>query len=124
MPNYSVAIKEVSKQLSAKERVMLKDTTNCIKLDEATQLEPVHIKPAYYAVLEIHNDKSDSPDYDNYIVVAEDGKKYITGSKSFWSSFTNIMTEMEDCDEEWGIEVYRVPSKNYKGKDFITCSIE
>ena len=124
MNGYSVSIKESSRELTAKQRVALKDTTSAIKLDEATQVEPVIINVDMYAILAIHNEKSENPDYDNYIVVDKNGTKYVTGSASFWSSFMDIFTEMEGDDEEWALKVYRVPSKNYKGKDFITCSIE
>lgn len=124
MNGYSVAIKESSRELTAKQRIALKDTTNAVKLDEATQVEPVIINVDMYAILAIHNEKSENPDYDNYIVVDKNGTKYVTGSASFWSSFMDIFTEMEGEDEEWALKVYRVPSKNYKGKDFITCSIE
>lgn len=124
MNGYSVTIKESSRELTAKQRIALKDTTNAVKLDEATQVEPVIINVDMYAILAIHNEKSENPDYDNYIVVDKNGTKYVTGSASFWSSFMDIFTEMEGDDEEWALKVYRVPSKNYKGKDFITCSIE
>lgn len=124
MNGYSVAIKESSRELTAKQRIALKDTTEAVKLDEATQVEPVIINVDMYAVLDIHNEKSENPDYENYIVVDKDGTKYATGSSSFWSSFIDIFTEMEGEDEAWTLKVYRVPSKNYKGKDFITCSIE
>lgn len=124
MNGYSVSIKESSRELTAKQRVALKDTTSAIKLDEATQVEPVTINVDMYAVLAIHNEKSENPDYENYIVVDKNGTKYVTGSASFWSSFMDIFTEMEGEDEAWTLKVYRVPSKNYKGKDFITCSIE
>jgi len=124
MNGYSVAIKESSRELTAKQRIALKDTTEAVKLDEATQVEPVIINVDMYAILAIHNEKSENPDYDNYIVVDKNGTKYVTGSASFWSSFMDIFTEMEGDDEEWALKVYRVPSKNYKGKDFITCSIE
>lgn len=124
MYGYSVSIKESSRELTAKQRIALKDTTNAVKLDEATQVEPVIINVDMYAILAIHNEKSENPDYDNYIVVDKNGTKYVTGSASFWSSFMDIFTEMEGDDEEWALKVYRVPSKNYKGKDFITCSIE
>ena len=124
MNGYSVAIKESSRELTAKQRIALKDMTNAVKLDEATQVEPVIINVDMYAVLDIHNEKSENPDYENYIVVDKDGTKYVTGSSSFWSSFIGIFTEMEGEDEAWTLKVYRVPSKNYKGKDFITCSIE
>lgn len=124
MNGYSVSIKESSRELTAKQRVALKDTTAAVKLDEATQVEPVIINVDMYAILAIHNEKSENPDYDNYIVVDKNGTKYVTGSASFWSSFMDIFTEMEGEDEAWTLKVYRVPSKNYKGKDFITCSIE
>lgn len=123
MTSYSVEIAETSKQLSAKERIRVKDTADAIKLDEATQENAIIINPDMYAVLNIHNEKSDNVDYKNYIVVDKDGTKYVTGSDSFWSSFMNIYEEMDGEQEEWGIKVYRAPSKNYKGKDFITCSI-
>ena len=124
MNGYAVAIKESSRELTAKQRIALKDMTDAVKLDEATQVEPVMINVDMYAVLDIHNEKSENPDYENYIVVDKNGTKYSTGSESFWSSFMDIFTEMEGEDEEWALKVYRVPSKNYKGKDFITCSIE
>lgn len=124
MEGYSVKIAETSKELSAKERIRIKDTTDAIKLDEATQAGAVVINPVTYAVLDVHNEKSDNVDYKIYIVVDKDGTKYVTGSESFWSSFMNIYEEMDGEQEEWGIKVYRAPSKNYKGKDFITCSIQ
>lgn len=121
--DYSVVISETSKELTAKEKVMFKDVSDAIKLDEATQNGEVVIHPDYYMVLDIHNSKSDNQDYKNYLVVDTDGTKYVTGSNSFWSSFLNIVSEMLDVDEEWGVKVHREPSKNYKGKDFITCSV-
>ena len=124
MTGYSVEIVETSKELSAKERIKIKDTTDAVKLDEATQSGAVIITPAMYAVLNIHNEKSDNVDYNNYIIIDKDGTKYVTGSASFWSSFMNIYDEMDGEQEEWAIKAYRAPSKNYKGKDFITCSIQ
>lgn len=124
MTGYKIEIKEVSAQLTAKQRIALKDTTNAIKLDLETQKAPVIINPDFYAVLAIHNEKSDNPDYENYIVVDKSGDKYVTGSQSFWNSFMEIAEEMAGEDEEWSVKVYRVESKNYKGKEFITCSIE
>lgn len=124
MTGYSATIAYSSKELTAKERIQLKDTTDAHKLDEVTQAEAISIRPAMYAELDIHNENSDNKDYKNYIVVDENGTKYVTGSASFWTSFMEIAKEMENESEEWGIKVYRVPSKNYKGKEFITCSIE
>lgn len=123
MVGYSVEIKETSKELSAKERIALKDTSNAIKLDTACDTEAIIITPVAYAVLGIHNEKSDNKDYENYILQDANGEKYVTGSASFWNSFMDIYTEMLGENEEWSIKAYKLDSKNYKGKKFLTCSI-
>lgn len=123
MNGYSVKIINASKNLSAKERVALKDTTNAIALDEATQGGKVLIEPDFYVELAVHNEKSEDKDYTKYIIVDKSGNKYVTGSESFITAFTDIVDEMTDSGEEYDIEVYRMPSKNYKGKEFLTCSI-
>lgn len=129
MNGYKATVRECSKELTVKERIMLKDTSNAESLDALTQEasfnnEKVLINVDYYATLDIHNEKSDNKDYINFIVVDKDGKKYVTGSQSFISSFTDIVEEMTEAGEkDITIEVYRKESKNYKGKDFITCSI-
>ena len=38
-------------------------------------------------------------------------------------AMTNIYNEMKDSDEEWAIELNLLPSKNYKGKEILTCSL-
>ncbi len=129
MKGYKATVRECSKELTVKERIMLKDTSNAESLDILTQEanfndQKVIINVDYYATLDIHNEKSDNKDYINFIVVDKDGKKYVTGSQSFISSFTDIVEEMTEAGEtDIVIEVYRKESKNYKGKDFITCSI-
>ena len=123
MEGYSVNIREVSRTITAKERVMLKDTTNAISLDEVTQDAKFVFEPDYYAILDVHNEKSEDKDYIKYVIVDKAGTKLVTGSESFFTSFKSIMDEMAGCDEEFSIEAYRMPSKNYKGKEFITCSI-
>ena len=125
MLGYCVTVKETSRELSNKERIKIKDTTNAHKLDEVVENDgtPFVITPVAYAILNIHNEKATPPDYDQYLVVDESGAKYITGSNSFWESFKSIWDEMQGDTESWSIEVYKIDSKNYKGKSFITCSI-
>lgn len=123
MTGYSVKITDTSKELSARERVAVKDTTNAISLDEATKDSPLVIDIDYYVSLDVHNEKTEDKDYKKYIVVDKAGNKYVTGSESFFTSMVEILDEMADSGEEFQIEVYRMPSKNYKGKEFLTCSI-
>lgn len=120
---YNVTVISTSKELTHKERVQLQDTTSAVRLDKATQEAPVLIDVDFYAVLSIHNEKSTDKDYENYLVIDKNGTRYVTGSKSFWSTFCDIMAEMEGSDEEFQIRAYRSESKNYSGKSFITCEI-
>lgn len=124
MTGYSVKVVECAKDLTAKERVKIKDTTNAIRLDEATKSGSIVIAYDYHAVLAVHNEKLDDPDYRQYIVVDKAGNKYVTGSESFFTAMTEIVDEMSAAGEtDYELEVYRMDSKNYKGKQFITCSI-
>lgn len=119
---YSVEIEYSSKELSAKERLQIKDTSDCIKLDTATNNGPVIIDVDSYAVLNIHNEKSSNPDYKCYVIVDKDGSRYATGSESFFNAFMFIWDELGGTDD-WSLKAYRLPSKNRPGKDFITCSV-
>ena len=124
--SYKVEIQEASKPFSKRETIKIKDVSNAVKFDEIADVSTVVITPAAYAVLLVHNDKSENKDYPLYIILDKGGNKYMTGSKSFWNSFIGIWEEMtEDVDEpeEFEIEVYKKDSKNYNGKKFLTCSI-
>ena len=123
MTGYSVEIKETSRELTAKQRIAIKDTSDAIKLDTVCDEKAITIDPVDYAVLSIHNEKSDNVDYESYVIIDQNGDKYVTGSASFWNSFMIIYNEMQGEDEEWSIKVYKLDSKNYKGKKFLTCSI-
>lgn len=123
MEGYNVTIVKASKELTHKERVRMKDTTNALSLDEVTQDGPVLIDLDFYAVLNVHNERSESVDYTVCILVDKAGTKFRTGSPSFLTALDEIMVDMADCDEPWQLEVSRRPSKNYKGKEFLTCSV-
>lgn len=123
MEGYSVNVRECSRQLNAKDRVKLKDITNAVKLDTiVTPDEKLIITPEMTAILDIHNEKSDNKDYTVFVLVDKNGEKYVTSSQSFINSYNDILSEMEN-EEDWSIEVYKIESKNYKGRYFITCSI-
>lgn len=126
MKGYEVNIVSSTRELSPKEKIKLKDLSNSINLDNATQAEgKVVIDYDYHVLLNIHNEKSkDRKDYQNVVVVDKDGTKYNTGSESFLTTLEDITGEMLSAGEEdFSIEVYRKDSKNYKGKQFITCSV-
>lgn len=121
--NYQVEIRESSKELSAKERIAIKDTSDAIKLDSACDAGDVIFTPIAYAILGVHNEKSDNIDYENYVIIDSENNKYVTSSMSFFDSFKNIWDEMVGEDEPWELKCYKLDSKNYTGKKFLTCSI-
>ena len=118
---YTVTITESSRELTKKERIQLKDTSDALGLDQATQEidgEKVTIKPELYCLLQIHNENAKGDkDYEQILIMDDLGQKWITGSATFIRSFLDIAEEMEG--DPFEIQVIRKPSKNYNGKDFL-----
>lgn len=124
MKSYESTITNSSRELTARERIKLKDTTDALSMDEVTNEGRIIIEPDLWAEVSVHNGNAkdgQSTDYTKFIIIDKGGTKYATGSESFWAAFMEMVNEMGD--EEFSIEVYKVDSKNYKGKQFITCSI-
>lgn len=122
---YNVQIVESTKELTARERIKMKDLSKAIPLDETVTPEsPLVIAPADYAVLGVHNEKADEKDYTKFLILDREGNTYVTGSQSFFNSFSDIFTEMREANEtDYEIEIFKKESTNYKGKHFLTCSI-
>lgn len=121
---YTTKIIESSDELTARERILMKDTSNAIALDEATADSPLVIEPIKYAIVQTicEGEKpEDYKEYNKYIIIDSSGNKYITGSETFFTNYLDILHEMNG--EKFSIEIYQKESKNYKGKHFITCSI-
>lgn len=124
MEGYSVKVIDASRQLTAKEKIAFKDFGLAKQLDDVVNEEGLVINVKDYVVLQVHNDKSDNKDYTKYLLIDENDEKYITGSEPFWTTFKDIWDEISDEPEvEWSLKVYKLESKNYKGKQFLTCSI-
>lgn len=127
MEGYSVKIREASRDLTAKEKIALKDYSNATALDSAlNDIDVLTITPVAYVVLDVHNEKSkQDKDYVKYLIIDNAGNKFVTGSESFFTSFKDIFDTMatEAAGEEYSIDVLKKPSQNYKGKSFITCAL-
>lgn len=128
MTGYSVEIVESSKELTAREKISAKDFSNATALD--TELMDANanivITPSAYLILNVHNEHSkNDKDYKKYLIIDTAGNKFVTGSDSFFTAFKDIFDAMskDAPGEEYSIEVYKKPSKNYQGKHFLTCSI-
>ena len=124
---YSVEIVEASRDFSVREKLAMKELGNAVGIDTALdETDSLLIAPADYAVLSIHNDRAKGDkDYKKFVVIDTSGTKYVTGSESFFRNFIDIYETMkvEAPDEDYRIECYKRPSKNYTGKNFISCSM-
>lgn len=123
--DYNAKIRTCSKELSAKERIILKDTANATKLDTLLEDGPIEISIDYFAVIDVHNEKAKSDkDYSQIVIVDKGGNKFTSGSNSLIEAVTDMAEELADEGiEDFTISVFRKPSKNYSGKYFITCSL-
>lgn len=127
--NFSATITEASRELTARERVMFKDTQNATSINEVAENASKAGEKAIienvkdYAILMVHNDKSDDKDYQNFVIITESGDKFVTGSESFWNAFKAIWDEMHGEEEEWSVQINLIPSKNYAGRNVLTCSL-
>lgn len=122
MNGYSVKVAEASKELTKKEQIQLIQG-DFEKLNDVTQEGAVLINVDWYAVLDIHNEKAQDKDYQNYVIKDKNGTFYSTGSASFWDSFIDIMNVMAG-EDDWELKVIRKASKNRQGKEFLTCTVE
>lgn len=124
---YKVEIVESSRDFTVREKLAMKELGNAVGIDMALdETDSLIIAPADYAVLAIHNDKAKGDkDYKKFVVIDTAGTKYVTGSESFFRNFMDIYETMkvEAPEEEYQIECYKRPSKNYSGKNFISCSM-
>lgn len=125
---YSANIVESSIEMTKKEKIAFKDLSDAYSLDQViTDQDDRTIGVKGYVVVEVHNEKSDNKDYTKYVILDDNGNKYVTGSDAFFASFKDIWDEMADengqPEEDFEIRIYKKPSKNYSGKNFLTCSI-
>ena len=126
MTTYTAKIREASRELTAKEKIQIKDTGNATSIDAlTTEQGSFVIDYAFHVLLDIHNEQSTNPDYSKVVVVDKDGQKFTTGSESFIRNLTDIVNEMTEAGEGDNIQIecFRKESKNYKGKSFIGCAL-
>ena len=127
--DYEVTFESAIKDMSARERIAVKALDRCEAIDTLVNLgEVLTITVENFVVLNVHNERAkegNNKDYAVYVVIANDGTKYRTGSASFFNAFMDIYEELKDEEpnEPITIDIYKQESKNFKGKGFISCSL-
>jgi hypothetical protein len=117
---YKVSITETSAELTAREKLMMEDTTNAVRLNDIEG--ELTITPKAYAILHGEDDEGENDPYDKIIITDEEGQKYTTGSKAFRDNFLKIWNTMAEENEPYQIKIYKVKSNKREGS-FITCCI-
>ena len=124
--DYTAKVTETMQDLTAREKIALKDFESCAKLNDIIKDEALTLSIANVVKVEVHNEHSkQNTDYNVFIVVTSDGKKYRTGSESFYESYCDIIDELNDAGEDTSavdFKLYKVKSNNFDG-DFIKCAL-
>ena len=127
--DYSTKIVSTSRELTAKEKITLKDFNDCTGLDTVvTNDQGFIIDPDVIVEVQVHNERAkDDKDYTTIVILDKDGTKYSTSSNSLRDSISDIMDELADLEEadkaDLKIKVFKKPSKNYSGKYFLTATV-
>lgn len=123
--NYEATIIEGNAEMSAKEKLNFLNLSDAKSLDELTKEGGSYEiqKVESYARVAVHNEKAENKDYEVLVIVDSEGNRFRTGSLAFYNSFMEIYEAMTDAGEDFGLKCYRVPSKNYQGRDFLSCSV-
>ena len=66
---YKAMVEDASWTMTAREKLRYTDLTDAIQLDEATQSGDVIIDVDKWAVINVHNEKSDTVDYMKYVII-------------------------------------------------------
>ena len=127
--DFNVNITKTNLELSARERIKMKDTSTATKFDdiitEEGQDNGIIVSVKGYATLAIHNEHAkDGTDYEQTVIVTADDTRFITGSTSFRDNLCDISEELiAEGITEFDLLVYKQKSKNRDGKYFITCAL-
>ena len=121
---FNVIVTNTMKTLSKKDQLQLKDLSDAIKLDQATQEKgTVIIEEVVNMVsLKLVSDDPQNPqEYSKTVITDAEGNRFVTGSESFSRRAWDIAEDMDG--EPFGLKVYRRPSKNFAGREFLSCSV-
>lgn len=126
MEGYKVEILGGSREFSKLERISLKDTSDVVSIVDACGDDRLEITVVDYVILHIINPHSKKEkEYDKFVLITDEGDRYVTGSESFIDTFMNIWEEMQD---EPGviypvtIQCFVKESKN-NPQGFLTCRL-
>lgn len=124
---YSTKVKE-SSELTKREVIKLSTIKDTVGLDDVTQDGAFDLQYKGHALFEVHNEAAEQTDYERLLIIDEGGTVYSTSSESFIIAFNDLMdmvAELRAAGDTDPVIIHctRHESKNYKGKQFLSCSL-
>lgn len=129
---YESNIAYSSRELTPVERIKMKDLGSTLSLDEELDTAPdnkIVFKIELVLLIDIKNlrSKSGNTNYAVTVIVdADTGIRYRTSSESFTNALSDIVDDLAKNNiplTDVSFVAYRKPSKNYSGKNFLTCTL-
>lgn len=120
---YNVTVTDSNRELTAREKVKVLDVSDMINLNEAIREQgSITFTVDLYVATHVENAKSESKEYDRYILKDTEDNWYTTGSESFATKVRDLIDICTDEDIPVEIKCFAKPSKNFAG-NFLTCSL-
>lgn len=126
MKDYDAKIIYSSVELTPKEKIRLIQANDLIGLDGCIHPDvPFVIPYDYHVKIQVHNERAkNDKDYTILVIVDKEGNRYKTGSSSCEESLDEVVELLSEAGEtDFDLEFSFVPSKNYPGKYFISCTV-
>lgn len=116
---YKAELVSGTRDVTKRESIRIKDFSSFQKLKDMADNSIIENVTGLF-VVHVENDKSDSGEYDAFVIEQNGGDNYIyTSSAPFHDSLLDIITEFIDESgyptEQIDIQVKRFPSKNNSG---------
>lgn len=116
---YKAELVSGTRELTKREVIRIKDYSSFQKLKDMADNSIIENITGLYTV-HVENDKSDSGEYDAFVIEQNYGENYIhTASVPFHDSLLDILAEFIDESgytvEQINVQVKRIPSKNNSG---------
>lgn len=124
---YSTQVKE-SSELTKREVIKLSTIKDTVGLDDVTKDGAFDLQYKGYVLFAVHNAAAEQTDYEKLLILDEGGTVYSTSSSSFIAAFSDLMNMVAELKADGDTEPVvihctRHESKNYKGKQFLSCSL-
>lgn len=119
---YKASITFCNKELSGREKISFKDLSDSRPINDLQAGEIITVE--IWGTVAIHNEHSESKDYINTVIIADNGQKYNTSSNSFFNAIDSIYDELQDAGDydPFAIRIIKKQSKNNSGS-FLTCAL-